>query len=237
MRVTWVSRVGGRKINEDAVGKISRNGITCVAVADGLGGHSAGEIAAKTAIESIFEDFSESPEFSREALQKYVTDAHKTVFEKASTDPAYVNMSSTIVVILIKGKRAVWCHVGDSRLYRFCAGRLEEVTDDHSLAFMDFMEEKIEYDDIRRSENQNKLTNAVGLYIKDLKVSPVYTAAPETNFLLCTDGWWEYVTENDMEDTLKESKNSREWLEKMLDIRERRAPLGSDNYTAAVIAM
>ncbi len=237
MRVTWVSRIGGRRVNEDAVGKMTKNGITCVAVADGLGGHSAGEIASRTAVDSLFRSFSESPAFSKDKLRGYVTDAHNAVQQKALTDPDYLHMSSTLTVILIKGRRALWCHVGDSRLYRFSSGRIAEVTEDHSLAFKDFMDGLIEYDDIRRSSNQNKLMDAVGLYIEDMAVSEIRAAGPETDFLLCTDGWWEYVTEEDMEDTLKESRNSREWLEKMLSIRESRAGEGSDNYTAAVIAM
>ena len=237
MRVTWVSRIGGRAVNEDAVGKISRNGITCVAVADGLGGHNSGEVASKTAIDSLFKSFADSPAFSREALEKYVNSANKEVFRRAGTDPMYINMSSTLAAILIKGKRAVWCNVGDSRLYRFKNSRIAEVTEDHSLAFKDFMDGRIEYDDIRRSENQCKLTNAVGSYIKDLEISDICAAEPGTSFLLCTDGWWEYVTEDDMEDTLKASSNTREWLESMLEIRESRAPRDSDNYTAAVISM
>ncbi len=237
MRVTWVSRKGGRRINEDSVGKITKNGMTCVAVADGLGGHSAGEVASKTAVESLFRSFSESPSLSEDKLRGYVTDAHNAVREKAMTDPDYLHMSSTIAAVIIKGRRAVWCHVGDSRLYRFSSGRIAEVTEDHSLAFRDFKEGLIEYDDIRRSGNQNKLTNAVGLYIEDMAVSGIRPAGSETSFLLCTDGWWEYVTEDDMEETLRESRNSREWLEKMLDIRESRAGEGSDNYTAAAITM
>ena len=237
MRVTWVSRIGGRKVNEDAVGKLTKNGITCIAVADGLGGHNAGEVASRTAVDTILKRFSEEPEFSREALTRYVTEAHNAVFEKSTTDPDYLHMSSTIVVLLIKGRRSVWCHVGDSRLYRFRNGWITEVTEDHSIAFRDFMEGLIEYGEIRNSSNQNKLTNAVGQYIENMVISQIRTADSATSFLLCTDGWWEYVTEEEMEETLRESYNSREWLEKMLEIRENTAPEGSDNYTAAVVFM
>ena len=237
MRVTWVSRKGGRAVNEDAAGKLTKNGVTCVAVADGLGGHNAGEVASKTALGAFLNSFSQKPVFSAQRMTECFEAAHEAVRGKSMTDPDYIGMSSTLTALMIKGGRALWCHVGDSRLYRFRSGRIAEVTEDHSLAFRDFMNGVIEYDDIRRSRAQNKLTNAVGLFIGDMKVSEIRREDRDTDFLLCTDGWWEYVTEDDMESTLSGSANSREWLERMLGLRESRAAEGSDNYTAAAVAL
>lgn len=237
MRVTWVSRTGGRKVNEDAIGKIRDKGILCIAVADGLGGHNAGEVASKLAVETILKSFSDKPEFSKESITSYITDAHSAILEKSKTDPDYLHMSSTIVVLLVKGKKAIWGHVGDSRLYRLEKNRIVEVTEDHSLAFLDFMKGNIEYDQIRESENQSRLTNALGSYIKDLKVSEITALSGSTAFLLCTDGWWEYVRENDIESLSESAQDARGWLEKMLAVREANAPENSDNYTAAAVFM
>lgn len=237
MRVTWVSRTGGRKVNEDAIGKIRDKGILCIAVADGLGGHNAGEVASKLAVETILKSFSDKPEFSKESITRYITDAHSAILEKSKTDPDYLHMSSTIVVLLVKGKKAIWGHVGDSRLYRLEKNRIVEVTEDHSLAFLDFMKGNIEYDQIRESENQSRLTNALGSYIKDLKVSEITALSGSTAFLLCTDGWWEYVRENDIESLSESAQDARGWLEKMLAVREANAPENSDNYTAAAVFM
>ncbi len=237
MRVTWVSRTGGRKVNEDAIGKIRDKGILCIAVADGLGGHNAGEVASKLAVETILKSFSDMPEFSKESITRYITDAHNAILGKSKTDPDYLYMSSTVVVLLVKGKKAIWAHVGDSRLYRIEKNRIAEVTEDHSLAFLDFMKGNIEYDQIRESENQSRLTNALGSYIKDLKVSEITTLSGTTAFLLCTDGWWEYVREEDIESLSESSRDARSWLEKMLAVREANAPENSDNYTAAAVFM
>lgn len=237
MRVTWVSRTGGRKINEDAVGKLREKGILCIAVADGLGGHNAGEVASKLAVETVLKSFSESPDFTKDSLVRYITDAHNAIIEKSKTDPDYVHMSSTIVVLLVKGKKALWANVGDSRLYRLEKNRIIEVTEDHSLAFVDFMNGKIEYDQIRTSQNQSRLTNALGSYIADLNVSEITTLSGASGFLLCTDGWWEYVGEDEIEALSESSSDARDWLEKMLAVREENAPQNSDNYTAAAVFM
>lgn len=235
MNVIWVSRKGGRENNEDAVGKLRKKGILCIAVADGLGGHNAGEVASHCVVKTVLNSFDSSPDFSHESVLKYINDAHNTLVQKSLTDPKYFKMSSTLTVLLIKGKRAMWANVGDSRLYRFEKDRILEVTEDHSLAFDDFMAGKIEYDDIRNSKKQNRLTNAVGSYIKDMNIyEPVFING-QSSFLLCTDGFWEYVDEDSMEQLKEKSVNPRDWLEKMIELREKNAPSDSDNYTAAVV--
>lgn len=233
--VSKVSRRGGRASNEDAVGSRRENGILCVVVADGLGGHRGGRIASELTVETVLDAFSENPSFSAEAVKNYIDAANKAVTDRADAEEQYGQMSSTVVILLVKGKKAVWGNAGDSRLYRFRRNRIEEVTEDHSIAFMDFLCGDIEYDDIRRSPNQNKLTSALGISSGEINISAVTPIDNETAFLLCTDGWWEYVDEDDMEDTLADSDSARSWVSAMLEIREREAPEISDNFTAAAV--
>ena len=237
MLITWVSRKGGRKFNEDAAGKTKAKGIVCVAVADGLGGLYGGGKAAEIAVKTVLESFTKTPEFSSEAMQRYISDANNAIIKTAKTDPELVHMSSTVVVLMIKGKKAIWANVGDSRLYMFREGRISEVTEDHSVAFEEFLKGDIEYADIKNSPNQNMLTSALGNHAGAVNISDIKIIDSQTSFLLCTDGWWEYVSDEEMEDKLKSSKNARAWLEKMLEIREREAKKDSDNYTAAVVMM
>lgn len=237
MLVTWVSRKGGRIENEDAVGKIKAKNILCAVVADGLGGHLGGKLASNTAVEAILGSFSQNPEFSPEAVKTYIQSGSAAIAEIAKNDPDYVHMSSTVAVILIKGGKAIYANVGDSRIYRFRDDRLIEVSEDHSVAFTDFLNGNIEYDDIRTSKNQNKLTSALGMGLNDINVSEIIPVDSHTSFLLCTDGWWEYVTEEEMENTSAASVSSREWISAMLEIREAKAPENSDNYTAAAIML
>ncbi len=236
MVVTSVTKQGGREINEDAIGKIKSKGIVCIVVADGLGGHNGGKLASETAVNTIIESFSQSPGFSKEHLKQYIEAANEKIVEKAKGDPQLIHMSSTVVVLLIKGRKAMWANVGDSRLYRFSHGELCEVTEDNSVAFLDFVRGDIEYNDIRTSPNQNMLTSALGVMMDNVNYSEGCRIDSSTTFVLCTDGWWEYVTEDDMEEVFCSNSKSRDCLEAMLKIREDKAPINSDNFTAAIVS-
>ncbi len=237
MIVTWVSKKGGRASNEDAVGKARKKGIVCVVVADGLGGHNGGKIASAMAVDEIISAFCQDPVFSREHIEKYILNANEKIVERAKTDPNLLYMSSTVAVLLIKGRNAIWANVGDSRIYRLSEGRIAEVSEDHSVAFLDFVNGDIEYPDIRKSGNQNKLTSALGVAMDGMNISEKIHINASASFVLCTDGWWKYVTEEDMETAFVQSSDTKEWLERMLQIRESKAPEDSDNYTAAVVTV
>ena len=237
MVITWVSRAGGRSVNEDAVGKARQKGIVCIVVADGLGGHNGGQKASRLAVNSILESFNKNPGFSREHMEEYIEKAKADIIEMAMKSPDFLHMSSTLALLLIKGKRAMWATIGDTRLYRLSHGEIAEVSEDHSIAFSDFARGEIEYADIRKSHNQNKLTSALGVAMDGVNYSDERRLDGSQSFLLCTDGWWKYVTEDDVETTCKSSKGARKWLESMLDICESKAPDDCDNYTAAVVTM
>lgn len=235
MIISGVSKKGGRMSNEDYWGETRAGDILCVVVADGLGGHKGGKLASKIAVDTVLSQFTKAPGFSSEAAKELVEAANLAVREKAGTDPELVRMSTTVVILLIKGRSAVWANVGDSRLYRFEDNIIAEVTEDHSLAFADFMEGVTEYDDIRRSKKQNLLTNALGLSFGDVSLRNPIRLATDTAFLLCTDGWWEYVNEEQMEQTLRKSKKTHAWIDAMLKIHDHTAPGDCDNYTAVAI--
>ncbi len=235
MVIKWISRKGGRSNNEDFYGHTRKNGITCVVVADGLGGHSGGEIASKLTVNTIIGAFEREPGFSKEYIEKYINTAKDAVVEKAMNDPLLLHMSSTVAVLLIKGRRALWANVGDSRVYKFYDGSITDVSEDHSLAFLDFVKGIIEYDDIRTSPNQNKLISAIGVSMDGINISEVTNSGVGSAFMLCTDGWWEYVTEKDMEETYENSSNIHDWLKNMIEIRQNNAPEDSDNYTVMVV--
>ncbi len=234
MVINWVSKKGGRIQNEDAIGKAKAKRIVCVVVADGLGGHNGGKLASHITVNTILDSFKNNPGFSKSHLEEYITRAKDAVVERAKQDPELLRMSSTVVVLLVKGRRAMWANVGDTRLYRFQSSMLSEVTEDHSVAFLDFMDGHIEYNDIRQSLNQNKLTSVVGLSMDGVNYSNEVGINAATAFLVCTDGWWEYITEEEMEETLKDSPTCKVWLEKMLEIHNSKAPDDCDNYTALV---
>lgn len=125
------------------------------------------------------------------------------------------NMSSTIVALVTDGEKAVWAHSGDSRLYYISKKRISQITDDHSIAFRDFKEGIITFDEIRTSPNQNKLLSSIS-DIDDLNfdVSEVIDLKKGDAFVLCTDGFWEYVYEDDIEKSFAKTNHRKNGLKK-----------------------
>ena len=145
-------------------------------------------------------------------------------------------MSSTIVALVTDGEKAVWAHSGDSRLYYISKKRISQNTDDHSIAFRDFKEGIITFDEIRTSPNQNKLLSSIS-DIDDLNfdVSEVIDLKKGDAFVLCTDGFWEYVYEDDIEKSFAKTKSPKEWLEKMLESLHENEKENNDNYSAIAV--
>ena len=232
MKTAMMSRRGGREVNEDSIGKFWNEDLACFALADGLGGHSGGEVASKAAVDAVLREFSSRPELSERAVGDYLSAAQKAVLEAKGEG----DMATTIVTLVTDGIKAVWGHCGDSRLYRLENGLIQEVTEDHTVSFLSFMADKILYKEIRRDPGRNKLVCALGSekafnpIICGPRSLPLHSA-----FLLCTDGFWEYVTEPEMERTIKKADSPKRWLELMLNIYKRSAPQNADNYSAIAI--
>ena len=219
MRAVSLTNRGGRKNNEDYVGYANSDKLWCFVVCDGLGGQSFGEVASEIVCETVCKSFKKAPELSGK--------------ERESTKS---NMSSTIVALVIDGEKAVWAHSGDSRLYYISKKRISQITDDHSIAFRDFKEGIITFDEIRTSPNQNKLLSSIS-DIDDLNfdVSEVIELKKGDAFVLCTDGFWEYVYEDDIEKSFAKTKSPKEWLEKMLESLHENEKENNDNYSAIAV--
>ena len=149
--------------------------------------------------------------------------------------PELFDMSTTAALLLTNGERAVWAHVGDSRIYFITGGEISLITDDHSMAFMEFESGMISYDDIRESPNQNRLTRCIGGISGSADLSDEIVLKSGDAFLMCSDGFWEYVREDDIERTYAESFSPKEWLEKMLDVLHKNEIETNDNYSAIVV--
>ena len=108
--------------------------------------------------------------------------------------------------------------------------------DDNSIAFRDFKEGIITFDEIRTSPNQNKLLSSIS-DIDDLNfdVSEVIDLKKGDAFVLCTDGFWEYVYEDDIEKSFVKTKSPKEWLEKMLESLHENEKENNDNYSAIAV--
>lgn len=228
-----LTNAGGREINEDSVrAEASALGLAVV-VADGLGGHGGGSIASRTAAEAVLDSYREGGCRNKEEIAAAIFQANRAVVENQTEGCA---MKTTLVSLFIEGGQAVWAHLGDSRLYYFQDGKLVSRTLDHSVPQLAVMMGMITEDQIRFHEDRSRILRALGSDSFEPDISePVLLSKGFHAFLLCTDGFWEYVLEKDMEETLAASGNPRQWLLNMEEILQQRAPEDQDNYTAASV--
>jgi serine/threonine protein phosphatase PrpC len=232
-----VSSAGGREINQDAAEHAVTEQMACWVLADGLGGHGGGEEAAKAATGAIMQSFQAHAECSPAALMTYIEAAKSAVIKRQDEDTTLMGMRTTIVVLISDMKTALWGHVGDSRLYFFRQGRLERQTSDHSVPQAMVDARQLKPSEIRHHEDRNRLLRSLGGR-EELRATieeKAHSIRPGDAFLLCSDGFWEYVTETAMEVDLAKSGSPSDWV-RFMELRIRAAaPEEQDNYTAVAV--
>ncbi len=237
--VSVLTNPGGRKVNEDYCCYAERNGFGCYILADGLGGHKKGELAAKTIGEAVKEAFTASPGLSPDYLKKYIEHARRAFNTVRDQSHAHANMKSTLVVLLLDGEKALWGHIGDSRLYHFHSGKMVFKTKDHSVPQMLADSGAINQDQIRFHEDRNRLTaafdgSAMHRFVITNKAVDITSGDV---FLLCSDGFWEYVTEPEMESDFKQAQEPERWLLLLEKRLLKRVESGNDNYSALAVVI
>jgi serine/threonine protein phosphatase PrpC len=236
MKFTTYTDKGGRTSNDDYAADKAKNGIYCFAVADGLGKN--GDIAARMTVNTILSEFEKSPLMSADALKKYITEAQKALLIAKSEKREYDEMASTVAVLLTNGSEAVYGYTGDTRVYILNHSHIKEISEDHSAAFEQFMSGSIEYGNIRYSSERHKLRRAIGDRISwEPTISDVFVISSAYSFLICTDGFWNLITEKEIESARRLSSSSKKWLEKMLNKLMPRMKYGSDNLSATAICI
>lgn len=226
------SNIGGRDCNEDTV-KLVADGADrcCTVLADGLGGHGGGAQASAAVAETIcalWQNQQEKPD-----MENMIQCAHQAVLKLQS---ASCSMKSTVVALCLRPGVAQWAHVGDSRLYYFYNGSLTFQSRDHSASQIAVMLGDITPDQIRFHTDRNRVLRALGQdgdLLVETNEQPLL--AGQHAFLLCSDGFWEYVLEQEMEQDLSVSADPDEWLRHMRGRLQERIPSDNDNNSAAAV--
>lgn len=223
--------VGGRKNNEDAWIVSQKDPAFLYVVADGLGGHDSGELASEIAINEIKAIFdANSDAFDPTAA---IQSANEKILQEQNNTG--LKMKTTVVLAYVVNENIVFAHVGDSRAYAFKDKAIVYQSIDHSASQMAVSIGEITADQIRNHEDRNVLTRALGV-VENVKVDVVTLPCSQVDaMILCTDGFWEYVYEEDMIKTLSTSKNPDVWLYKMREVLCKNVSLGNDNNTAIII--
>jgi len=168
-----------------------------VILADGMGGYNAGEVASGMATTFIKSELgrwlseasaSATDTEVRRAMEICVDNANRAIFNAANSNPQYAGMGTTLVVGVFRDTRLLMGHVGDSRCYRMRAGRLVQITHDHSLLQEQIDAGLITAEQAAFSANKNLVTRAVGVEDTVLLETHVHDVLPGDIYVLCSDG-------------------------------------------------
>lgn len=226
---------GGKKENEDTA-HISVQGKNMVAViADGLGGQGDGKAASELAVRSLSECGVKGGLPDEEELMEAFRAANHAVMEKQTNK---FHMKTTAVYLCIHKLSAIWAHVGDSRLYHFWNGELVHYTLDHSVSQMAVALGEITREEIPRYPQRSRLLRALGSEGEEADVhQKIQLEEGQHAFLLCTDGFWEYLEESEIPQVLGQSKTAEMWVEELRSRVESRCGTDNDNNTAIAIIL
>jgi serine/threonine protein phosphatase PrpC len=220
-----------RRRNEDAF----VNEPPLFAVADGMGGAQAGEVASRLAA-AAFRDFHEADELQPEArVAAIIQEANKRIYERARSDAEASGMGTTITTALFAGGSVVVGHVGDSRAYRLRRGRLEQLTEDHSLVADLVRSGRLTPEEADSHPQRSVITRALGTDVDvDVDTFTVDTEAGDL-FLLCSDGLTTMVDEQEITGTIDRSGTLEEAVRALVKAANRAG--GEDNVTVVLFEL
>ncbi len=202
MAATMRTDVGKRrKQNEDAAWFDEQRGI--FAVADGMGGHLAGEVASAMAVEAVQQMARRYAKPDIAALRETVAGAHQAIAAHAQQHEECAGMGTTLSVMWRGHGYMYIAHVGDSRIYRLRQGRLEQITRDHSLVDELVRAGLISRQDARRHPRRNIITRALGTPGENEPDLLAADAKAGDRWLLCTDGLNSMVDDADIEHAMQ----------------------------------
>ncbi len=235
-----------RDHNEDSACMEPKSGFFIVA--DGMGGHAAGEVASAMAVENVKKTLEEATadiaKFKAEPtdsgrrqlvqlLQSAVLGAHQAVYQRGQAEPDKAGMGTTLDVVLIAGPEAFVAHVGDSRTYLIRDGRTSQITTDHTVAEVLVIEGKLTIEEAQVSPLRTILVNAIGVSA-DVGVEMAHvTLKRGDRMLLCSDGLHDYFPLDEEIAEQLSSEKPGDSLAEMVELAKTRG--GHDNITGVAI--
>lgn len=235
MIYAYRSDKGLRKKNEDSFYVPAEGARPIVIVADGMGGHAAGEIASSTAIEKIASCVNSAPGgvSSITLLRQAMNEANRTVFELAMTDDRCSGMGTTVVMALLEPEKYTVANIGDSRLYHFDGRKLRRITKDHSYVQELVSAGLITEEQAKDHPQRNLVTRAVGTSRFEKADAGVRSWREGDLLLLCSDGLCGSVDDAEMERVLRDEQDQLACCDKLTEIALRNG--SSDNITIVLV--
>lgn len=236
-----------RKINQDSI--VCREDLGLFIVADGMGGHKAGEIASRIVIDSIIrfikatkEDqnitwpfpYDDKHSYEGNRLGVSIKIANQLIFHESMAEESFKGMGSTVAAILFSEATSHIAHVGDSRVYRIRDGEIAQMTEDHSLLNMEMKRRTMTTEEIHAFPYKNVITRALGSKEKvDVEIREEIVR-PKDLYLICSDGLSGLVADEEMRDIFLQSPEDLESVgTRLVDLANERG--GIDNISVVLV--
>ena len=232
-----------REHNEDAISWDARLGLAMLA--DGMGGHNAGEVASILAVDSIKTSLADvvTPEIVGSGVVDYqdavvdaISFANREINEQSLENPEYAGMGTTVVLVLFLNHCVIYAHVGDSRIYRLRQSKLEQLTSDHSLVQEMIDNGYLSQEEAQESTSRNLITRALGISDEvEVDIAEQDTEVGDI-YLLCSDGLTDLVPDKDIEGILLQHSDDLEMASRtLIDMANHKG--GTDNISVVLAAV
>jgi PPM family protein phosphatase len=233
-----------RDVNEDASRFISPNDSEVLAkkgvlliVADGMGGHSAGEVASGIAVETISRTYFDSVGNPADSLKGAFTEANAKIYEASRSNESLEGMGTTCTALVLQDNSALAAHVGDSRLYLIRSGEIYLMTEDHSAVMEMVKLGIITIEQARHHEDRNVIVRALGTAPQvgvSIWENPLEVHAHD-QFVLCSDGLTDLVENNEIKNVVLSANDKHSACENLIQLAKKRG--GYDNITVGILSI
>jgi protein phosphatase len=233
------SLVGGRKYNQDRVAYAYTEEALLLVLADGMGGHLHGELAAEITVNTFMQSFAHFAQprlpYPEKFLEETMQKAHDSIVNFAHENSLGGNPGTTCVAVLVQDGKVCWAHAGDSRLYLLRENHVVAVTHDHSVVQQWADWGIISSSDMKTHPERNKITNCLG-GVGDLfysEPSAILQMQPGDVLLLCSDGLWSPLVDSEISAGFI-SQPLKSSLIELMNLAVAREGARADNTTAVV---
>ena len=226
--------IGGRSENQDAVGKLDGDSAGLYVVADGLGGHQQGRLSSDCIVSTLIGGADLSGPCEPDVLVALIQQANEEILR--IQQEKNVITKSTVVALALNGQSASWANTGDSRLYYLHDSEIRQITVDHSVAYKKYKSGEITKEEIARDEDQSSLLRTLGGETRwEPDSGKLETLSPGDGFLLCSDGVWEYLLDEEILVDYLKADSAREWGTFLLLRIAERIPRDNDNFSLITV--
>lgn len=239
MQIEFQTSVGRkRKNNQDTVGVYkNKKNITLAIVADGMGGHQAGDTASYLAVTGLGEVWEETMLTQKDDvcdwLVDHIQEENARIFDQGSTNPETFGMGTTIVSTVILEDELILAHVGDSRAYIVRDKEIKQLTDDHSLVNELIKTGEISAEMAQNHPKKNILVRSIGVPGEVEVDISLISFKPQDMILLCSDGLTNMLTDDEIKEVMLTDSLLKNRVEKLIELANIAG--GTDNITVLII--